>query len=42
MIKKLRHIGIMVEDFERAVKKFEGFGLPLSEEMEKKEDGMKI
>ncbi|MFC1580851.1 VOC family protein [Thermodesulfobacteriota bacterium] len=42
MIKKLRHIGIMVEDFQRAVKKFEGFGLPLSEEMEKKEDGMKI
>jgi methylmalonyl-CoA/ethylmalonyl-CoA epimerase len=42
MIKKLRHIGIMVDDFERAVKKFEGFGLPLTEEMEKKEDGMKI
>jgi methylmalonyl-CoA epimerase len=42
MIKKLRHIGILVDDFEKAVKKFEGFGLPLSERMEKKEDGMKI
>lgn len=42
MLKKIRHIGIIVEDFDRAVKKFEGFGLPFTEMIEKKEDGMKI
>lgn len=42
MLKKLRHIGIIVEEFDRAVKKFEGFGLPCTEVIEKKEDGMKI
>jgi methylmalonyl-CoA epimerase len=42
MLKKMRHIGIIVEDFDRAVKKFKGFGLPCTEVIEKKEDGMKI
>ena len=42
MLKKIRHIGIIVEDFDRAVKKFEGFGLPSTEVIEKKEDGMRI
>ncbi len=27
MIKKIRHIGIIVNDFEKAVKKFEGFAM---------------
>jgi methylmalonyl-CoA/ethylmalonyl-CoA epimerase len=31
MLKKLRHIGIMVEDFEQAIEKFKGLGLPCSE-----------
>lgn len=42
MLKKMRHIGVIVEDFDRAVKKFEGFGLPSTEVIERKEDGMKI
>jgi len=42
MLKKMRHIGIMVEDFDRAIRKFEGFGLPSTEVIERKEDGMKI
>lgn len=42
MIKKLRHIGVIVEDLDRAVKKFEGFGFTCSEVIEKKADGMKI
>jgi methylmalonyl-CoA epimerase len=31
MIKKLRHVGIMVEDFDRAIEKFKGFGIPCTE-----------
>jgi methylmalonyl-CoA/ethylmalonyl-CoA epimerase len=42
MLKKMRHIGVIVEDFDRAVKKFEGFGLPCTEVIERKADGMKI
>jgi methylmalonyl-CoA/ethylmalonyl-CoA epimerase len=42
MMRKMRHIGIIVEDFDRAVEKFKAFGLTCSEVMEKKEDGMKI
>ena len=42
MIKKMRHIGIIVEDFESAIKKFEGFGLTCTKFMENKEDGLKI
>lgn len=42
MLKKMRHIGVVVEDFDRAVKRFEGFGLPCTEVTERKADGMKI
>jgi methylmalonyl-CoA/ethylmalonyl-CoA epimerase len=42
MVKKLRHIGIMGEDFDRIVKKFEGFGLPCTEVVEIKPIGAKI
>ena len=36
MLKKLRHIGIMVDDFEQALEKFKGFGLTCSETKEDK------
>jgi len=42
MIKKMRHIGIIVEDIERTIKKFEGFGLACNEIIERKEEGSKI
>jgi catechol 2,3-dioxygenase-like lactoylglutathione lyase family enzyme len=42
MLKKVRHIGIIVEDFDRAVKKFEGFGLACNEVIEREKDGMRI
>jgi methylmalonyl-CoA/ethylmalonyl-CoA epimerase len=42
MLKKMRHIGVIVGDFDRAVKKFEGFGLKCNEVIVRKEEGMKI
>jgi methylmalonyl-CoA/ethylmalonyl-CoA epimerase len=36
MLKKLRHIAIMVDDFEEAIDKLKGFGLPCSEIKEDK------
>jgi len=42
MLKKIRHIGIVVADMESAVKKYEGFGLTCNERIEKKEAGMQI
>jgi len=42
MIKKLRHLGIIVQDFDQAVKKFKGFGLSCTEVQEREADGMKI
>ncbi len=36
MIKKLRHIGVMVDNFEEAIEKFKGFGLTCSEIKEDK------
>lgn len=42
MLKRIRHIGVIVEDFERAVEKFRGFGLPCTEVIEVKEVGAKI
>jgi methylmalonyl-CoA/ethylmalonyl-CoA epimerase len=42
MIKKLRHIGIVVDNFERAVDKFKGFGLECTELLELKEIGVRI
>ena len=31
MIKKVNHVGIVVQDFDRVIEKFKGFGLPCSE-----------
>ena len=42
MLKKLRHIGIMVDDFERALTKFTGFGLQCSEVKEDKKIDLQI
>jgi methylmalonyl-CoA/ethylmalonyl-CoA epimerase len=42
MLKKIRHLGIIVEDFDRAIKKFEGFGLTCNEVIEREKDGMRI
>jgi methylmalonyl-CoA/ethylmalonyl-CoA epimerase len=42
MLKKIRHIGIMGEEFERTVERFKGFGLPCTEVKEVKEIGAKI
>jgi len=42
MMKKMRHIGIIVEDLDRTAKRFEGFGLKCTEVIEKEEDGMRI
>jgi len=42
MMKKMRHIGIIVEDLERAIKKFEGFGLTCTEVIEREEEGIRI
>ena len=36
MLKKLRHIGIMVDNFQEALEKFKGFGLACSETREDK------
>ncbi len=41
-MKKMRHIGIIVEDLERTIKKFEGFGLNYSEVIEREEEGIRI
>ncbi len=37
MLKKLRHIGIMVGNFEQAIEKFNGFGIPCTEIKENKQ-----
>ena len=42
MIKKMRHVGIIVEDLDRTIKKFEGFGLACNEIIERKEEGIRI
>jgi len=42
MLKKIRHIGIFGEEFERGVERFKGFGLPCTEVKEIKEIGAKI
>ena len=38
----MRHIGVIVEDLERTIKKFEGFGLACNEVIERKEEGIGI
>ena len=42
MLKKLRHIGIMVDNFEQALEKFTGFGLECSEVKEDKRIDLQI
>jgi methylmalonyl-CoA/ethylmalonyl-CoA epimerase len=42
MLKKIRHIGIMSEDFDRTVERFKGFGLTCTEVVELKNVGAKI
>ena len=42
MLKKLRHIGVMVENLERAVEKFKGLGLPCTEIKENKQIDVRI
>jgi methylmalonyl-CoA epimerase len=42
MLKKLRHIGIMVDNFEQALEKFTGFGLQCSEVKEDKRIDLQI
>jgi methylmalonyl-CoA/ethylmalonyl-CoA epimerase len=34
MLKKLRHVGIMVDDLDRAIEKFKGFGIACTETAE--------
>ena len=38
----MRHIGIIVEDFDGIIKKFEGFGLTCTEVIEKEGEGIMI
>jgi methylmalonyl-CoA epimerase len=42
LLKKLHHVGIIVEDLDRRIKKFEGFGLKCTEIIEKKDGSSKI
>ena len=42
MLKRIRHIGIIVEDFERGLAKFRGFGLSCTEVVDVREVGAKI
>ncbi len=42
MLKKLRHVGIIGEEFDRAIERFKGFGLACTEVIENKEIGIKI
>jgi methylmalonyl-CoA/ethylmalonyl-CoA epimerase len=42
MLKKIQHLGIIVEDLDQKIKKFEGFGLRCTQVIEKKEDGLKL
>jgi len=41
MLKKIRHIGIVVNNFEQSIEKFKGFGLSCSEVTENKEVGVR-
>ena len=42
MIKKIRHIGIIPQDFDATLKRFEGYGLACNEVIEREADGMRI
>jgi methylmalonyl-CoA/ethylmalonyl-CoA epimerase len=41
MLKKIRHIGVIVKDLESAVERFKGFGFSCNEVNENKEVGIK-
>ena len=42
MVKRIRHIGVVVDEFERAIERFKGFGLSCNEVKEIQEIGAKI
>jgi methylmalonyl-CoA/ethylmalonyl-CoA epimerase len=42
MLKKLRHVGIMVENFEQAIEKFKGFGIPCTATAENKNIDLRV
>ncbi len=42
MLKKMRHVGIVVKDFQRGIDQFKGFGLSCNETLDLKEIGVKI
>ena len=42
MMKRMHHIGILVEDLDPTIKKFEGFGLTCTEVIERSEQGMRM
>lgn len=42
MLKKLRHIGVMVEDLESTIEKFKGFGLCCAEIKENKKMDLRV
>jgi methylmalonyl-CoA/ethylmalonyl-CoA epimerase len=42
LLKKLHHVGIIVEDIDGRIKKFEGFGFKCSEIIEKRDGSSKI
>ncbi len=42
MLKKLRHVGIMVDDLDRAIEKFKGFGIPCTETAENKKIDLRV
>jgi methylmalonyl-CoA/ethylmalonyl-CoA epimerase len=42
MLRKIQHIGILVEDLERAISKFRGFGLSFTEVSEIEKVGVRI
>jgi methylmalonyl-CoA/ethylmalonyl-CoA epimerase len=42
MLKKLRHVGVMTEDFDRTIQKFKEFGFPCKEVIENKEIGIQV
>ena len=41
-LKKIHHIGVIVDDFQRAIEKFKGFGLSCTEVKDIKEAGVRI
>jgi methylmalonyl-CoA/ethylmalonyl-CoA epimerase len=42
MLKKVRHIGVMVENFEQAIEAFRGFGLSCSEIKENRQMNLRV